>query len=477
MSRARRPLATVLGLALASLCGACASRGGDARTSPTGTQPPREFVRVASFNLAASVIDKLYPTDIQLELWGKGLMSHADIVLLQEVADADWVRILSQSSGLPYWYAPTGQRWPPMVEWSQPTDLAILSRFPIVDSTYDVQAFVVENVLTRNTIALATVLIDGAPHRVANTHFSHHPNRFQYSAERLAGVQKVLDLTKYDPVVFFGGDLNACPKATPTSDPPFSCIKREDTTDVHYPYDGYEVDALAKGGLSDAFAVPNAPPLHIQHCDNARIDYVFWKGPYWPVLAGCPFDPFLPLRQTSAPSDHNLIFVQFASLPVRIPAPPRSLNAVAAGKVQINLDWADKADNARNYYLERCEGVSCTAFAQVAEVSGLLRQHYDRGLKAKTTYSYRLRGRVFGGFSGYSNIATATTAAAEHPDCPDLRATIKKAKEEVQRLKAELDHTPRQNATKWAGIVSELGTWALERDTATNEAQAKGCVP
>ena len=53
------------------------------------------------------------------------------------------------------------------------------------------------------------------------------------------------------------------------------------------------------------------------------------------------------------------------------PSAPAGLTATAASGAQINLDWSASTDNVgvTGYRVERCQGASCTNFAQVATPS------------------------------------------------------------------------------------------------------------
>jgi hypothetical protein len=92
------------------------------------------------------------------------------------------------------------------------------------------------------------------------------------------------------------------------------------------------------------------------------------------------------------------------------PTAPGALTAAAASSSQINLLWTAAMGNVAvtGYLVERCQGVACTAFAQIGSVRGTT--YSDGGLGANTSYSYRVRATDAAGNIGpYSNVASATT--------------------------------------------------------------------
>jgi hypothetical protein len=96
------------------------------------------------------------------------------------------------------------------------------------------------------------------------------------------------------------------------------------------------------------------------------------------------------------------------------PTDPTNLGATTVGTSQINLTWTGSTDNVgvSGYRVERCQGAGCTDFAEVATPTGT--SHPDSGLTLGTTYRYRvLAADAVRNFSGYSNIATATTAISD----------------------------------------------------------------
>jgi glucose/arabinose dehydrogenase/chitodextrinase len=102
------------------------------------------------------------------------------------------------------------------------------------------------------------------------------------------------------------------------------------------------------------------------------------------------------------------------------PTDPTGLTATAAGTSQVGLSWTASTDNVgvAGYQVERCQGTSCTNFAQVGTPTAT--SYSDTGLSPSSTYRYRVRAvDASGNLSGYSTVAEATTAAAP-PTPPGL---------------------------------------------------------
>src|SRR5213079_1747821 len=102
------------------------------------------------------------------------------------------------------------------------------------------------------------------------------------------------------------------------------------------------------------------------------------------------------------------------------PTPPTGLTPTVVSSTQINLSWTASTDTVgvTGYRVERCAGAGCASFAQVAALTGTppVPSAGDSGLSPATSYSYRVRATdLAGNLSGYSNVASAATAAA-----PDL---------------------------------------------------------
>lgn len=107
--------------------------------------------------------------------------------------------------------------------------------------------------------------------------------------------------------------------------------------------------------------------------------------------------------------DFALVASGGAAVVVTPPAAPSGLVAAASG-TQIALSWTDNANNETGFRIERATGGG--AFAEIATTAANATTFTNTGLAAGTTYSYRVRATNGGGDSGYSNVASATTASA-----------------------------------------------------------------
>lgn len=94
------------------------------------------------------------------------------------------------------------------------------------------------------------------------------------------------------------------------------------------------------------------------------------------------------------------------------PAAPANLAVIAVSSSQINLTWTDSDNTEQGFKIERCAGIGCSDFAQVATVGANVTSYSNTGLTASTSYSYRVRAYNAAGDSDYSNTASAVTQAA-----------------------------------------------------------------
>src|SRR6266705_1429875 len=99
---------------------------------------------------------------------------------------------------------------------------------------------------------------------------------------------------------------------------------------------------------------------------------------------------------------------------------PSNLTATAASTTQINLSWTAATETGgtiTQYLVERCQGPSCTNFAQIGTSIGAT--YNDTGLTAATNYSYRVRATDAANDLGpYSTAASSATQTPQPPTAP-----------------------------------------------------------
>lgn len=89
---------------------------------------------------------------------------------------------------------------------------------------------------------------------------------------------------------------------------------------------------------------------------------------------------------------------------------PSGLVAVAFSDSGIDLTWNDNTSDESGFKIERCAGVGCDNFSQIAVVGADVASHVDTGLSPSTHYLYRVRAYKTAAHpweSGYSNSAGA----------------------------------------------------------------------
>jgi len=100
------------------------------------------------------------------------------------------------------------------------------------------------------------------------------------------------------------------------------------------------------------------------------------------------------------------------------PTTPTGLTASAASSTRIDLNWTDTPDET-GYRVERSPNGS-SGWTEIASLNQNQNSYSDLSVSAQQTYFYRVRGSNSGGFSGYSNIASATTPAPAAPSAGDI---------------------------------------------------------
>jgi hypothetical protein len=89
------------------------------------------------------------------------------------------------------------------------------------------------------------------------------------------------------------------------------------------------------------------------------------------------------------------------------PSAPANLKATPVSKSQINLTWADLANNESGFKIDR--STDGTNFTQVGTVAANVTSFASTGLQGNKNYYFRVRASNSYGDSAYSNIASART--------------------------------------------------------------------
>ena len=93
-----------------------------------------------------------------------------------------------------------------------------------------------------------------------------------------------------------------------------------------------------------------------------------------------------------------------------MPAAPSNLVVVRVAPIWNRLTWTNNSVSQAGVAIERCRGVGCGGFVEIARVSGPSTTYsYPAGLLRGRSFTYRVRAWNAAGMSPYSNTATLTT--------------------------------------------------------------------
>ncbi|HEX8473381.1 MAG TPA: S8 family serine peptidase [Pyrinomonadaceae bacterium] len=107
--------------------------------------------------------------------------------------------------------------------------------------------------------------------------------------------------------------------------------------------------------------------------------------------------------------------VSVSTLAPPAPAVPTSLDFTVYSTTQVNLSWMDNSTDETGFRVERCAGVGCTNFVQIAQLGANIKAYSNTGLAVNTTYVYRVRAYNNNGNSAYSS---AVQVAMQAPPAP-----------------------------------------------------------
>ncbi len=110
----------------------------------------------------------------------------------------------------------------------------------------------------------------------------------------------------------------------------------------------------------------------------------------------------------------GVIVIAYTPL-VSVPGTPGTPTFTSVAATTMRANWS-AASGATSYKVERCSGVSCSTFTQIA--AGVTTLFYDdSALTANTSYTYRIRGTNATGDGAYSGNGTQVTAVIPAPTC------------------------------------------------------------
>jgi hypothetical protein len=161
---------------------------------------------------------------------------------------------------------------------------------------------------------------------------------------------------------------------------------------IRFAPDGRELWRYRFGGNADPGHQDEVAGLAIDSAGAALVTGTSWNG-------------YLSNGGTA----DDIVTLKFAAGSAPALLAPSRLGATGLSRSQIGLTWQDNAGTEDGFSVERCAGIGCTGFTQVAVVGRDVTSYVDDGLARNASYSYRVRAFNAGGVSAYSNTATAKT--------------------------------------------------------------------
>jgi hypothetical protein len=141
------------------------------------------------------------------------------------------------------------------------------------------------------------------------------------------------------------------------------------------------------------------------------------------------------------------------------PAPPGNLTASSA-PAGISLTWSDNSAAEDGYEVQR--STDGTTFSTIANLAPNATSSADAGTTSNTTYSYRVRAKKDGGFSSFSNVASAVVAATP-PSAPS--GTSVRPNTSTQVVVTWTDNSTTEDGFRVERSTDGLVTWAQATST------------
>jgi len=163
--------------------------------------------------------------------------------------------------------------------------------------------------------------------------------------------------------------------------------------------------------------------------------------------------------------DYTFVFTEVLEAPApptaSVPTDPSVLAAESISESRIDLSWNDNSSSETGFSIERCEGVGCTDFTEIVTVPHNQETFIDDdGLTSNTLYRYRVRAFNAAGYSGFTNIAEATTSEAFNPLSVD--GATEWVSGDQSSLSSLVNNDP---VTTWLDRVSSTRSWGATGTT------------
>ncbi|MGH9185338.1 MAG: fibronectin type III domain-containing protein, partial [Acidimicrobiales bacterium] len=165
---------------------------------------------------------------------------------------------------------------------------------------------------------------------------------------------------------------------------------RTDYLTIRYAADGSELWRHRFAGAADGR--DEAVALVVATNDDALVAGTSWNG-----------------YQSIGGTANDIVTLRFAAGAAPTLRAPTNLQATALSADVVRLAWQDNSGVEDGFRIERCKGVGCANFAEVATVGHDVAMYVDEGLSRLTTYRYRVRTFNAGGSSAYSNTESVKT--------------------------------------------------------------------
>jgi hypothetical protein len=130
------------------------------------------------------------------------------------------------------------------------------------------------------------------------------------------------------------------------------------------------------------------------------------------------------LSNVGSGSPNKLLHSLFESAPppTEVPSAPTGLGATAVSPTQVDLSWTNTSSDQDQVDVER--STDGTNFSVIASLGGGASSYSDGGAAPSTQHWYRVRSHNAVGWSGYSNVASATTPAVPPPPADVVAAVL-----------------------------------------------------